>query len=364
MRYLLTLGTLTVGLTYVFARSVKLSEKTSLLAMFLISLDGLSLTLSRITMNDAHVSFFILLASWLYVRWKKQPSFQNGVLTALATGLACASKWSGIFLIGFFFLDALRENLSLQKDKASLSQYFRLGILCFLIVPFVYLASYGQMFLQGKDWQHLKDLHQQIIWYQTNLKATHPYQSTPVEWVLALRPLYAYTEPSPEGKMANIYFSANPALAWTGLIVILALATNLVAQMMQKASVLRKALTLPVEKSGSYLQRNWKLAEQNHAVQTGFFVTFLAYLSTWIVWLQSPRIMFFYHYTPAMPFFCVITAMGLMELWNKGGLLKGISLALIATIGLTFLIFFPNWTALTVSVEPFAKIYFALSSWR
>lgn len=358
------IGTLTIGSVYGLARSLKLSQKTSLLAMLLLSLDGLSLALSRITMNDSHVTFFIVIAVWLYVRWKDHPSLQRAFFAAMAAGLACASKWSGVFVVGFFIVDLIRERIVLRKPLVTVEQSVQLLLFTFFLVPIIYFASYGQMFLQGKGWKHFKELHQQILWYQTNLRATHPYQSTPLQWITALRPLYAYTESSETGKMANIYFEANPILFWTGALTILMFTINGVAQAIQKFGVLRKTFTISSEKAGSYLHRHWKEAESSYPVTEATIICLLAYLSTWILWIHSPRIMFFYHYTPAVPFLCILTSYGLMGLWDRGGIWKYLVGGIVGAIALTFIVFFPNWTALTVPVEPFAKIYFALNSWR
>ncbi len=358
------MGTLSIGLTYLLARRLKLSPSMSLLAMFLLTLDGLSLTLSRITMNDAHVTFFMLLATYFYLIWKEKQDGRWAAATAVAAALALASKWSGIFVVGFFLLDSIYNQLQLRGATIPPKKVLQLFFFIIIALPTIYLASYSQMFLQGKGWQHFKELHQQIFWYQTNLKATHPYQSTPLQWVAALRPLYAYTEASPPGKMANIYFSANPLLSWAGVGAIFFLVINVLAQAMQKASVLRQALKKSPEKAGSFLQNAWKQAEALYPLQDAEIVTLLAYLSTWIVWLQSPRIMFFYHYTPAMPFLAILTAIGLSKLWQKQGLWRLASLALLGAITLNFLIFFPNWTAITVPSEPFSSLYFALPSWR
>jgi dolichyl-phosphate-mannose-protein mannosyltransferase len=358
------IGTLSIGAVYGLARALKLSQKTSLLAMLLLSLDGLSLTLSRITMNDAHVTFFIIMAVWMYVRWKDQPTLQRALITAITAGLACASKWSGIFVVGFFIVDLIRERIVLRKSMVTIQQSARLLLLTLILVPVIYLASYGQMFMQGKGYTHFKELHKQIIWYQTNLRATHPYQSTPLQWVTALRPLYAYTESSPPGKMANIYFEGNPLLFWIGTLIALIIATNAVAQTLQKFGVIRKTLALSPEKAGTYLLRRWKEAEQLYPVHEATIIAALAYLSTWILWIRSPRIMFFYHYTPAIPFLCILTAYGLQKLYARGGVWKHVVATSVLTIAVTFVVFFPNWTALTVPAEPFAKIYFALTSWR
>src|SRR5258708_29552828 len=57
-------------------------------------------------------------------------------------------------------------------------------------------------------------------WYHTNLKATHPYQSTPFDWIFDLRPVWLFVDYQKE-KVANIYTLENPMIAWFGLVSIL-----------------------------------------------------------------------------------------------------------------------------------------------
>jgi len=84
----------------------------------------------------------------------------------------------------------------------------------------IYLMSYGQMFLQGKNWNHFTKLHQQIWWYQTNLDATHPYQSQPWQWFLNIRPVWLHVDYSENGSIANIYSLGNPIFHFVGIITV------------------------------------------------------------------------------------------------------------------------------------------------
>ena len=79
--------------------------------------------------------------------------------------MACATKWSGVFLLPIFVILLLRQK-----------QYSRLGYFI-IIPPIIYLISYIPYFLQGYNFNNFIELHKQIWWYQTNLEATHDYAS-------------------------------------------------------------------------------------------------------------------------------------------------------------------------------------------
>jgi len=355
-----------IALIYFLARKLKFSQKVSLLAAALASFDGLLLTMSRITMNDIHVTFFIVLALWLYLHWREQPTFKRALWIGLAAGAAVASKWSGVFVLAPILFDQLWQVLQIKIKRKSLPLSSRLVLLASLIllIPTVYLASYGQMFIQGHGWQHLKELHQQIWWYQTNLTATHPYQSTPLQWILNLRPVYTYTDNPGEGLMRHMYIQGNPILLWGALIAVLWSLSSLLVWGGSWIQLTLDALDAKSKKAIT-LQKK-RLAELKKETRVAGPIIFLlvAYFSMWIVWTNSPRIMFFYHYTPALPFLFILLSFWLTKLidHSRWGKIVGYGFVIMAV--LTFAIFWPNWTGLAVPNQPFSDIYFSIKSWR
>jgi dolichyl-phosphate-mannose-protein mannosyltransferase len=354
-----------IALTYALSRKLRFSESISLLAAGLASLDGLLLTMSRIAMNDIHVTFFILLTLWMYLHWKVKPNRNRALLVGILAGAASASKWSGIFVILPIALDQAWSllHIHMQGKKLKLDQSILLGLSLTVMVPLVYLASYGQMFLQGHDWQHFRDLHQQIWWYQTNLDATHPYQSTPLQWIFNIRPVYTYTHAAGFNLMQNMYIQGNAWLLWSGLATVIWTLSSLVLLGLRWAQILSNTLQASNKKLLS--QEKQKLLAVKEAIQPYQRLVFvlLAYVSTWILWISSPRIMFFYHYTPAIPLLMIVLAYWLVRLAQQGRwgqILTGVTIALAI---INFAVFYPNWTGIVVP-ESLSEIYFAFSSWR
>lgn len=346
---------------FFLARELGFHEKTSLLATGLFALSGLALGMSRIAMNDMHVTFFVVLSVWLYWRWRKLPSFQRAFLTAIATGLASASKWSGIFLVGLYIFD---HTLMVIRDfmhsrRVPMRAYLLFWISMLSLIPGIYFLSYGQMFMQGKDLDHWWQLHKQIWWYQTNLDATHPYQSTPWQWILNLRPVYAYTS-STATTLKDIYLQENVALAWIGFLAVIWSFLDVVVFGLKTVKyVWQSALTQ---------QKKWRTQLIKHLQQTStsYRVLFVvaAYGVFWMPWVLSPRIMFFYHYLPSIPFLCILLAYQLEFVWHHMRHGKKIVYGAVGIIGLVFVLFYPHWTALEVSREGWSKLYFLLENWR
>lgn len=395
-------GILVIVMVYKLSYELFENKNLSLLATFLASLDGLLLVQSRIAMNDIHVTFFILLTLLVYIRYKKQKKLYLLFLTGISAGLAMGTKWSGLFalLIVLFF-----EGINLFKDfKKEVDkkgnfiktlQFKKIILLIFtlIILPLsMYLLSYSHMFLQGKslfchkqesirgecyfekikigDWKwegyisHFAELHRQIWWYQTNLEATHKYQSRPYQWFFNLKPVWLHVDYQNEN-VGNIYAQGNTALFWIGDIAIIS--SVLIYLIKFKAKII-----LYIKKSilkQKPLSKNHLLKKiSSFSFPPYFFFLIFSYFAVWLPWQLSPRIMFFYHYTPAVPLLSIILAYWLIKINNvkikKYSLGKIILSLVLILCGLNFIIFYPNWTAIILPKKLIEPIYFVISSWR
>ncbi|MDQ3008229.1 MAG: phospholipid carrier-dependent glycosyltransferase [bacterium] len=361
-------GTLVILMTYLLAKSLFKNEALALGAAGLASLDGLLLVQSRIAMNDIHVTFFILLTLWCYLEYRARAfSTKWLVLTGLSAGLAISSKWSGAFVIGIV---AVFEGVRLLRQKPlqlSRSLIVQTAFSLFILPVLLYVLSYSHMFIQGKTlvcneetpiqgecyyerftWRdntwfegyvsHFVELHHQIWYYQTHLEATHGYQSRPGQWLLNLRPVWYHVEYAESGKIANIYAFGNPLLFWFGVVAVI--------------------MTI------LYLLEHLK-----HRTEAKWPLTFLlaSYLAVWTPWQLSPRIMFFYHYTPAVPLLSIILAYWLLRLWNyphPSKVPKSAAALIAGGIVVTFILWLPHWVGIPVTKAFADQLYFAFSTWK
>jgi dolichyl-phosphate-mannose--protein O-mannosyl transferase len=219
----------------------------------------------------------------------------------------------------------------------------------------VYIASYGFMFYQGKDLAHLRELHKQIWWYQTNLKATHPFQSRPYQWFLDLRPVWMSVEYT-DTRVENIYAFGNPALFWLGdiaivstvLIWIYTISNGVLTFFKKKHAAVRKGIASSI---AAFLKSPL------------VFMVF-SYAAVWVPWQFSPRIMFFYHYTPAVPLLAGILAYWLVKIWKISKIHTAAVVISVASIVVCFIVWYPHWIGLPVPVEFAKAVYFALPGWK
>ena len=364
-------GVLVIFLIAKLSLSLTKDYTISILATLFAALEGLLLVMSRIAMNDIHVTFAILLTLLLYLKTKpfsvkKDLSHPIGwyVLTGLSAGVAIASKWSGIFVLGIIFFyellqiaEQLYHTIETKKRKIQ-KKYFvealaQLGLVmvALIVVPsIVYIASYTQMFLQGKDFTHFIELHKQIWWYQSGLTATHTYQSTPLEWVINKRPVWMHVTYTETGERGDIYAHGNSIVLLAGLLAVL----------FYSFSLLKKLLNSPDSKQ--------PFAAVLATFRTPIAFTVLSYFTMWIIWIRSPRIMFFYHYTPAIPFLVIILSIFLQKVFDLPEKYQPLAQAtVITTIILSliyFIVFLPHWLGIPLPIKFVDSVFFFFESWK
>ena len=335
-------GFLVIVLIYFISYKLFKNRLIALFAAFTASLDGLLLVMSRIAMNDMYFLFFILLALLLLLYNKK-------FLMGVAIGLSVASKWTGLFGIGILGIIYVGQSLiKLKKKKVNKRKVFKdlaLAPLVFIFIPFlIYLMAYLPFFTghhtpPGETPSKFNintfiGLQEQMYWYHTNLKAHHPYQSTPSQWIFDIRPVWIYVDYG-SNTIANVYNLGNPLFMWFGLISIIFLCFEFI-----------KKRTLSIG------------------------IVLLGYFGFFLPWIHSPRIMFYYHYMPAVPFLAIALGYVLNKIFIKkpGKIFVGAFLCLLVIL---FFYFLPLWTAIHVprcieikNCTSWYDSYFWLSSWK
>ena len=160
-----------------------------------------------------------------------------------------------------------------------------------------------------------------------------------------------------------MYIQGNPLLFWTGLLTILWTISSFIIWLLNWFQLSIEASQITNKKALTALQTKFKkLKMLNQDLPTLIFIL-VAYASPWILWSFSPRIMFFYHYTPAVPLMSILVSYWLIKLAKTTVRGKYVSILAVAAIALCFFLFYPNWTAIAVD-KAWSKLYFALSSWQ
>jgi dolichyl-phosphate-mannose--protein O-mannosyl transferase len=304
------LGVGSVFLVYLLGKEIFDDEIIGLLSAGIFSLDGLALVMSRIGMNDSYILFFALFSIYLFIK-------KHDFWSAAAFGLAVASKWSAIWGAPILFVLWLKRKPLKEPPLKTVKTF-----VYFLIIPFaIYLLSYFDMFLTGHNLTIWWGMQEQMWWYHTGLKATHPYSSDWWSWPLLIRPIYLYTSDEVNGMVARIYAMGNPFVFWFGVLSVAASAVI------------------------SFAERNKKLG-----------LVIFSYLIFFVPWALSPRIMFLYHYLPAVPFLCIASGYILRRF-------PRLTFVYLLVCFLAFIYFYPHWAGLQIPLW-LDKSYYWVPSWR
>ena len=228
---------------------------------FLLSLSGLLLVQSRIAMNDVLSSFFILSASFAFVVFLRFPKkLWLLLLTGAILGLAIAAKWTGLW---FMLLFVLWSCCALPSWRALPFRIFSL-----LILPVaIYVGSYYPLLNQSNGLSKFYLLQQVILSSHLQNPSTHSDSSSPLSWPFGGKSVWYFTD-----QVANIYLFENYLLLFYGFVSLVALLCLIYRN---KITALRQPIV--------------------------YFLLF-CYLVSFLPFIFFSRIMFLYHYLPALPF--------------------------------------------------------------
>ncbi|MCL2110274.1 phospholipid carrier-dependent glycosyltransferase [Microgenomates group bacterium] len=253
----------------------------------LVAIEPMLITQSRIGMNDMMMIWWMLLGvrAWLWSLERPESWMRWGVMSAVF-GLAIGTKWS-VALIAPVILVVSMSKLAQQKIWRVLGKLE----LTVLIILLTYLLIYSPMLWMGKSPDHLVGLHQQIWAYQNRTDLEHYAASGPREWVWGQK---------------EVYYNANDPDIY--------LRSNL---LIMTAVVVSGGLTAA---AGGYLliKQRGRLASET---QRNMALLLALYGFSFLPWTLSPRIMFLYHYLPALTFGLMLTGvwagLGVDYLRNK-----------------------------------------------
>jgi len=267
-------GILTVLLTARIARRIARSNFVGTLAGAFLAIDGLHIVMSRTALLDTPLSLFVLAAFGCLVldRDSTRKNFvrdaefdqtadfvapQSGSykwrwFMVIFLGLACGTKWSGLYFAVTFGLMMLwwdAETRAVTHPHNHVTTWFKRDLLPALTMPFaiiaIYLASWVGWFRSTTGWfrywaqdndahswlpQSLVSLmhyHHDMLTFHTHLTSPHSYAANPWGWPLMIRPTSFFYESAATCHAAScaqeVLPLGNPVVWWGGAIAIIAL---------------------------------------------------------------------------------------------------------------------------------------------
>ena len=315
-------GTLSILLIYLIAQRLFNSYLLSNIAAGLMALDGLNLVMSRVALLDIFLMFFILLATYLFMR-------NQYWLTGIALGMATGIKWSGAYLIPIFLI------LSVNFVRTGLIRQALMRISQFIIIPiFTYLITWSGWLFTSNGWdrnwaatqpkallpdviRNLWHYHSEILNFHTGLDDTHSYSANPWSWLILGRPTsFFYETPKNCGATScsqEILAIGTPLLWWSAVI----------------------ALVVVI---GYWLSKREPI--------TTLIITGLA--ATYLPWFFFQSRTMFYFYAVSISPFLILALVFLISKLIEAGIDRGWIYLFISVIFLNFIYFLPIWVGIEI----------------
>jgi dolichyl-phosphate-mannose-protein mannosyltransferase len=328
-------GIALVPLMYLFGLKLFRNRYYAFSTAFLMMVEFMRFTQSRIAVIDVYAVFFIVVMYYfildLFPEKGERPSRSANLtllLAGVAFGIGAACKWIALYAgCGMVLLVVLRTAAELrQRDFPAaygmagfLLRRIAVCLIAFGVVPaLIYLLAYLPYLALPGPGHGLADvfsLQAHMLDYHRTLQATHPFSSPWWSWPLDLRPMWMYTGTGlPAGTASTIASFGNPAIFWVGIPAVAAAAFHAVRRR-----------------------------------DAGMGVVLTALLFQYLPWVGINRLAFIYHFFSTVPFLilCIVATLRSVELrcprfrvvtWGYLGIAAGL-----------FILFYPVLSGLQVS---------------
>ena len=395
-------GILIIPVMYILGKKLFKNRKYAFLSGMIMMFDNFHMVESRIALSDSYQILFILLSVLFmvcYLKLEKNDSFKKKaiylIMSGIFIGLSIGVKWNalyvglGLFIVFFIHLfkeynfsiikyiknkdniEKILENIIyivlipyslfyllyliigynyaktvlyvyiflillimciqffkfLRKDKYLLKLFF-VCVVSFILIPLIiYVLSYilfpNVSYYDG-TLSGIFDINKMMYDYHAKLDATHPFSSSWYQWPIMYKPVWFYSGTFDSLKL-SIVDIGNPVVWWFGIVSFIYVLISAI----KKNSISK------------------------------FLLIFI--LSTFVPYIFIGRIMFMYHYYITLPFVMlgiVAFIKWISEKFNN----QRFYWAYIATMIITFIIFYPVTVGMPISEEYVSSIRW-LSSW-
>ena len=355
-------GILMIPVLYNFIKQMFKKTSVCFVGTFLFTFDFMHFVMSRIATIDTYAVIFTMLIYYFMYRYYQTSFYDTDLKKTLRplffcgifVGIGFASKWNvaygfiGIAILFFMNMYKRYKEYLHAKKKVEVEhstdemdqkvyQSFRGNfvktifacVLFFVIIPcIIYYLSFIFIFDItdiGTYTKQVIDYNVNMFNYHSKLVAAHPFESSWYEWPIMTRPIwYAWNESTfHPGVVSSISAFGNPLVWWGGLGALLA------------------TLIIGIKKRD-------KIA--------AFII--IGYLSVLLPWACISRIVFIYHYYPAVIFLALAlayVAYHVVQKWKKGIYAVMIYVAIAYAL---FFYFFP-----VLSGSPTTKAYLKQLQW-
>ena len=247
-------GIFMIPIIYLFARRLLKHTWLAVVVCLLFTFDFMHFTQTRIATIDVYVTFFIMLMYYFMYKYYTMSFYDTPLkntlmplgLSGIFFGFAVACKWTGLYaglglaIIFFYTLytryieyryaaskpkgetSGISHEKVISGFKRNTAVTLAFCVLMFVIIPSaIYAMSYipylktpsghgiGTIFENARS---MMTYHSKTI-----ANSTHPYSSHWYEWPIMYRPLWYFSNTTPDGLKQGISAFGNPAVWWLGI---------------------------------------------------------------------------------------------------------------------------------------------------
>ena len=325
-------GSLLVILIYFLVKEMGFSRRIAFISSFFVLFGNAFIAQSQFILLDIILVFFIFLSLYLFFIAKKFvfPSrgwYVSNILCGICLAAAFSIKWTGLGALGIvWFFVVFQDKLFSKSRKEILAKicfifilpfliYFLIFALHFYLLPLNCESNCGQVLKEfddvvifdenDSDVLHITynesprgSIFQKFIivnkWrFISNISeaATHYYRSDWHTWPFMIRPI-GYFNKEQNDKVSSVYFFGNPLVWWLGILGILGSFYLIIRNYLCKFKT--------------------KLSQNFYSYS--FIVLIFGYLIYFIPFATIQRLMFIYHYLPALIFSIILFAIFFEEI--------------------------------------------------
>jgi len=350
-------GILMLPVMFFLARRVTGSNKWALVATFLMSVESMHYTQTRLATIDSFPLLFILLGYLFMLRYYQLPTTKGEgkalFLSGASFGLACAFKWIGMYSgVGLaicfftFFISKCRMYKEEDNDFSVVRYLLKTFAKCicfFVLIPVgIYVFSYFPVafgrYSDIKDWKGIWE-NQLYMWdFHSTLTQTFDFSSEWWGWPIMRGAFTSYSSTTAEGLPARIIVTGNPLIWWVSVPAVLMGLWFFITGRKVNAPMLKKPVYVPEEGSDYqpvsvcfYIDR----------FDSGLMLSLVAYFCQYIPWMLIQRECFIYHYFASSQISILIITWLLKKLAEKTACGRMITATYCAATGLMFACMFP-----------------------
>ncbi len=351
------LGCLMLPVMYLLVKQLLKKTEYAAIATFLLAVDCMHFTQTRIATIDTYGVFYIMLMYLFMFRYCQMNFFTDDFkktliplgLCGISMGLGIASKWICIYaavgLAILFFFTLGRRYLEYrsavtsggtspeeEKARKNFWKYFCItGAFCivfFIVIPLLiyYFSYYWYMKpMGGLSVESVWKAQLSMFNYHSGLtNDTHSFASPWYEWPLIVKPMWYFsgTEFMPAGVVSSISCMGNPAVWWCGAAAMVFVLFKLMPYLLLGIDWVLAVFPIP---RSVRLKRFYALAEKIRRRREkdenvrqndrNYLYVAIGFAAQYVPWMLVPRSMFIYHYFASVPF--IIIAIMLVSKWMK-----------------------------------------------